>query len=142
MIFDSPTPEEFNFVFDSWARSFRRSPWAGVVPNHLWDQVSRECAGGLIDRGARVVVALPDETTRRVMGYSVSEPGCLHWIYVKAPFRGMGVGRAILAETTKGWPDGDWVHTFRTRASQRFLGTRFHWDPVPARTREARSALP
>lgn len=137
MQFDSPSADEFPFIFDSWARSFRKSPWAGCIPNHLYDQVSRADSAGIIDRGARVIVAtsaLPDGT-RRVMGYSVSEPGVLHWLFVKRDYRGMGLGRRILAETTRAWPAGPWTYTHRTRASQRFLAAGWVWDDTPARVK-------
>jgi GNAT superfamily N-acetyltransferase len=145
MTFDSPQPLEWRLVFDAWANSFRRSPWAGCIPNHLYDEVSRAVAEGIVDRGARVLVAVTPiferenefPEVRRVMGYSVSEPDrkILHWLYVKDDFRGTGVGRALLKETC---PEGQWSYTFRTRASERFLnkhGRRFFHDPVPARTK-------
>ncbi len=132
--FDYPQPEEYPLIFDTWARSFRKSPWAGCVPNHLWDQVSRACIGELLTR-SRVIVAVKNlPEGRRVMGYSVSEPGVLHWLYVKNDFRGLGIGRSLLELTTSGWDQ--YVYTHQTRASRKFLGTRFHWDPVPARIRK------
>ena len=135
--FDVPSGEEYSLVFDSWARSFRKSPWAGCIPNHLYDQVSRACIGELLNRSKVIVVARTHDhegkplPARRVMGYSVSEPGVLHWLYVKDDYRGQGVGRALLDVTTNGWEQ--FVYTHRTRASQKFLGQRFHWDPVLAR---------
>lgn len=155
MTFDTPTVDEFKLVKDAWANSFRKSPWAGCIPNHLYDQVSRESIRSILDRGARVLVAVTpihgreDEfpAVRRVMGYSVSEPhrGILHWLYVKAGpdglgYRGVGIGRAILERTILEFnPNVEWTYTFRTRASERFLnggdGPRFHWDPIPARVK-------
>lgn len=154
MKFDAPTADEMKLVFDSWANSFRKSPWAGCIPNNLYDQVSREVARSILDRGARVIVAVTpiagreDEfpAVRRVMGYSVSEPdrNVLHWLYVKdGPagngYRRLGVGRALLEQTVKAFdPDRPFVYTFRTRASERFLNgesRRFIWDPVPARVK-------
>lgn len=137
MQFDVPTAEEMPLVFDSWARSFRKSPWAGCVPNHLWDQVSRAAAAGIVDRGALITVAVtPIEGAegRRVMGYAVSEPDrrVLHWLFVKKDYRGVGVGGSILKHVAG---DGFWTYTHKTRASQKFLGPRFAWDPVPARTK-------
>lgn len=136
MTVTTPTADEFPFIFDSWANSYRKSPWAGTVPNHLWDQVSRETARSLLDRGARVLVAVtPIEGSdeRRVMGYIVAEPGdkVLHWIFVKKDYRGLGIGKALLAAMCPG--EDHWAYTFRTRASAGFLGGRFHWNPVPAR---------
>lgn len=136
MKFDSPTADEYPLVFDAWARSFKKSPWAGCVPNHMWDAVSRATASEIINRGARVVVACAelDDGTRRVMGYSVSEPGVLHWLFVKRDYRGMGVGRALLAQTMGTGP-GKWKYTHRTRASQHFLGPAFVHDPTSARVK-------
>lgn len=136
MLFDAPNGDEFALIWDSWMRSFKKSQWAGCVPNHLYESVQRAAITEIVDRGARVRVAaleLPDGT-RRVLGYSVSEPDkrVLHWIFVKAPYRGVGVGRRLLEEAC---PEGDWKYTFRTRASARFLGPRFEYDPVPARVR-------
>lgn len=143
MTFDTPTADEYKFVFDSWANSFRKSPWAGCVPNHLWDQVSREAARSILDRGARVIVAVTSiegADGRRVMGYAVSEPGknILHFLYVKADFRNMGVGRAILDATVEGFSDAPCVYTHRTNSSSRFLDSHprpWKWDPVPARVK-------
>jgi hypothetical protein len=152
MTFDTPTADEFKFVKDSWANSFRKSPWAGCIPNHLYDQVSREAIRSILDRGALVLVAVTPiagqeeqfPEARRVMGYSVSEPrhNILHWLYVKAGpdgngYRGMGVGRSILEKTMMLFDEqSPNTYTFRTRASERFLsgsGRRFQWNPVPAR---------
>jgi GNAT superfamily N-acetyltransferase len=143
MLFDAPTAEEFSLVFDAWANSFKKSPYAGCIPNRLWDDVSRAGISEILDRGARVVVAcmpLPDGR-RRVMGYSVSEPDkhVLHWLYVKRDYRGTGVGTALLRETCQ--DSFGWSYTHRTKAADNFLrrasssysGPRFVWDPVPAR---------
>lgn len=139
--FDAPTAEEYSLIYDSWARSFRKSPWAGCVPNHLWDQVSRACIGELLNRSL-VIVAVKElsEGTRRVMGYSVSEPGVLHWLYVKDDFRRMGVGHSLLEVTTRGWDQ--FIYTHQTRASRKFLGGRWHWDPVFARVRKSLHEYP
>lgn len=143
MIFDAPRADEFPLIFDSWSNSFKKSPWAGCVPNRLWDDVSRATIAEIIDRGARIIIAampLPDGG-RRVMGYSVSEPNkrTLHWLYVKKDYRGAGIGARLLRETC---PDGAfaWRYTHRTKAADKFLrraagagGPHFEWDPVPSR---------
>jgi GNAT superfamily N-acetyltransferase len=140
MLISTPEPDEWAFIFDSWARSYRRSPWAGTVPNHLWDAVSRAASAGLVDRGATVVVAvtpIEGQEGRRIMGYAVVEPDkrCLHWLYVKDDFRRMGVGSSLLKAVC---PEGEWTYTHRTRMSERFLNRRarrFFWDPVLARVK-------
>lgn len=138
--FDLAEPEEYALVFDSWARSFQKSPWAGCIPNHLYAQVSRAASAEIIDRGAKVIVAyveLPEG--RRVVGYSVSEPerGVLHWLFVKHDFRGLGIGKAILAATVDGvdWSGVELAYTYRTRASAKFLGAKWRWEPKYARVK-------
>ena len=136
IIFDDANEDEYPLVFDAWANSYRKSPWAGTVPNHLWDQTSRAMISDILKRGARVLVAAVPlaDGSRRVMGYSVSEPGrrILHWLYVKADYRlpGLQLGTQLLQKTC---PEGDWEYTCRTKASTRFLGARFQWNPVHAR---------
>lgn len=141
MRFDSPTADELPLIYDSWSRSFKKSPWAGCVLNRDYPQVSRNTIGEILDRGARVIVAVVDleDGARRVMGYSVSEPALrvLHWIYVKDNYRlpGLQVGTRLLEETTREWEEGGWSYSHRTHASSRFLGPRWEHDPVTARVK-------
>jgi GNAT superfamily N-acetyltransferase len=139
MKLDAPADDEWPLIYDSWARSFKKSPWAGCITNDLYDQVSRRTMQEIISRGAKVTVACVDlpDGGRRVLGYSVSEPRqhVLHWLFVKRDYRGMGVGKALLEDVTLSAPQGDclWTYTFRTKASVSFLGPRFWWDPTHAR---------
>lgn len=140
MKFDAPRADELPLVYDAWATSFRKSPFAGCVLNRDWDAVSRATIGELVDR-SKVIVCVQEldedpNGARRVIGYSVSEPrrACLHWLYVKRDYRALGYGRRLLAHTVGGASDG-WVYTHRTHASSKFLGPGFKWDPVHARVK-------
>lgn len=140
MKFAPPLPDEYGLIYDAWSNSYRKSPWAGTIPNNLYDQVSRATASEILSRGARVVMAVEEVPGgRRAIGYSVSEPakGVLHWLYVKRDYRGLGLGKALLAETLQPFPaDVRWVYTHRTKASAHFLrDVRIDWDPVPARVK-------
>lgn len=139
MIITSPEPNEYGLIFDSFANSYRKSPWAGTVPNHLWPLVSRTLTEELLARGSVVLVGVTpvegaDPGVRRVVGYSISQPDrkVLHYLYVKRDYRGLGMGRKILNATC---PEGQWYYTCRTRASSGFLGERFRWDPIQARVK-------
>ena len=140
MIFSRPTSEEFKFVVDSWSNSFRKSPYAGCVPNNLWAEVSRATITQLIMRPtAEVTVALApttDGSRGRVMGYYVSEPGILHWLYVKKDFRRLGIGTKLLENSLSSWPGELRArprYTHKTDSSLRFLPPGWKWDPIPAR---------
>ncbi len=136
MQLDSPRADELNFVFDSWARSFQKSKWAGNIPNNLYDSVSRACSAEIIDRGARVVVAVEEmaDGTRNIVGYSVSEPKkkVLHYLYVKQALRGLGIGARLLADAVKG--ETNWRYTHKTAACDGFL-RGMQWDPTTSRVK-------
>jgi GNAT superfamily N-acetyltransferase len=126
MRIDSPEAEEFAFIFDSWAKAFRMSDWAGVVRNCDWDVTSRAAMAELVDRPTariEVMVVETEDGTRRIAGYSVSEPSrkILHWLYVKRDFRGMGIGRKLRRSLTSDQELSQWTYTYRTDASARFL---------------------
>ena len=142
MTFSSPAADEWPLVFDSWARSYRKSPFAGCIPNNLYDEVSRASFNDIIARpGARVVVATTElpEGGRRVMGYAVAEPhrNCLHWVFVKQAYRRLGVGRALVNEVTKDFAPGDKFYTHRTPSSSKFLRERDGWTWADAIARVA-----
>ncbi len=137
-LFDSPAADEWPLIFDTWARSFQKSPYAGCIPNHKYDEVSRAGISEILARrGCRVTVCYVElePGVRRVMGYAVTEPDrkILHWVYVKRDYRKTGVGRALLARVV---PRGqEYTYTYRTRASEGFLKGAASWDPVPARVK-------
>lgn len=146
MYFAPPNPDEYPLIYDAWANSFRKSPWAGCIRNCDYDTVSRATIGEILARGARVNTAVQDLEGggRRVMGYSVSEPSpqVLHWLFVKRDYRGMGVGTQLLRDTVKDWSTLEaFRYSHRTRASQKFLHTAcagaIPWthDPATARVK-------
>lgn len=145
--FSSPNEDELKFILDSWSSSYRKSKFAGTVPNNLWQEVVRSTAVQLMARpNCRVIVALSpspnpiaiDASRGRVMGYSVSEPGILHWIYTKKDYRRLGVASTLLGKEMNDWDDElkKWPrYTHRTDSSTRFLPNWWKWDPIPARVK-------
>ena len=134
---DTPTADEMALVYSSWCESYRKSPWAGCIPNNLYHQVQRACIHSLLVRGARIAVALAPRVPgifegRRVVGWICWEPviEVVHYFYTKADFRHHGVASALIKHATDGWFSPRYSH--RTRASE-ILGKKFRWDPCTAR---------
>lgn len=139
---DIPTADELKFVLDSWSNSFKKSKYAGCIPNNLWASVSRTSITQLLSRQlCDVLVALSptsDGSRGLVMGYIVGEPGILHWVYTKKNFRRLGIGKTLLAALTKNWdvqlkkfPR----YTHKTDCADRFLPPGWKHDPIPSRVR-------
>lgn len=143
--FSTPTEDELKFILDSWSSSYRKSKYAGTVPNNMWQEVSRSSATQLMSRPkCRTVVALTptginiDAPRGRIMGYSIAEPGIVHWIYTKKDYRRLGIARYMLAEQLTQWDDALRKHpryTHETDAAKRFFPIGWKWDPIPARVK-------
>lgn len=135
--FGEMAADEVTFVLDSMSKSFRSSPWAGVVGNHLWHPLMKATVTGLLERGAKVRVA---RAGGKVQGYVMFEPkgeeAVVHFLYVKDAARRLGVGKRLLAEA--GVKKGTrWFYTFRTKSTGHL--TRGHvavHAPEIARRRE------
>ncbi len=109
--------EDINFIMSSWKRSWRVSPWAGVIRNDQYYDVMRDTIEGLVVRGATFQVAVLASRPDRILGWSCEErlPDglcCIHYIYVKDPYLRMGIGEKLV-ESAAGTKPG--LYTFRTR---------------------------
>lgn len=114
------TKEDVSFVMDSWLRSFRKSPYSGVVPRNLYVQVYSECIRQLLARGARLMVACNPEAPEQILGFICYEsPGVLHYVYVKELYRDSGIAKSLVAYA--GLDRKTMRYTFRTFGS-RWLG--------------------
>lgn len=114
---------------DSWAKSTRDSPWAGVIPNNAYMAVLSETVKQLIVRGARITVAANPERPSQIVGWACIEPGrdgerVVHAIYTKRPFRRMKVASQLLASAGL-QPDDPFPYTYRTLMSRVFPNAKY-----------------
>ena len=110
-------PDDIKFIMSSWKRSWRVSPWAGVVRNDEYYDSIRSTIDGLIARGSVLRVACLSDRPERILGwicYEVLSDGfcCVHYIYVKDPFIPLRVGAQLL-DSADGTKPG--LYTFRFR---------------------------
>lgn len=93
---------DLNFVFDSWMKQWRQSPWAGTIPNHMYYETQRTLIEDLIARGARIVVAYPEGREDVILGWACGEEKegktVLHYAYVKDPFLGLGIQTRLVSQ--------------------------------------------
>lgn len=124
-------PGDVSFVLDSWIKSFRDSPYAGVIPNHRFFDITHEVIEELLARGAKVEVAAAKHDPTRILGWVCYEPVngglAVHYLYVKDPFRLRGLGKTLLERRDVTQENGSKFYTFRTRAAAYFPD----WRHVP-----------
>lgn len=126
------TQDDVPFIFNSWLKSFRTSPFAGVIPNHLYYEVYRTTIEDLIARGAEVLVACDSAKETRILGYICFEPNCLHYLYVKDPYLKLGVSDLLITESGL-LPTA--FYTFKYRQVESAL-PQGKWVPEIARRKE------
>ena len=76
---------DLSFIFDTYLNTWRRSPYAGTIPNHLYFDTQRVTLEDLIARGAVLEVACPEEYPRLIQGWVCwelkDETPVLHYAY-------------------------------------------------------------
>ena len=127
------------FVLETWLTSFRKSPWAGVVPNDLYKPVYLNAIKQLLDRGAMVLCAVNPDKPDHILGWicfertSDSVP-VVHYVFVKPLYRKRGVAKSLFASAGID-PTARFFYTFKTPAARYFPGGRF--EPAIARRQKA-----
>ncbi len=124
------------FIQHAWLTSFRGSSYAGPIDHGCYMPAYRATIDGIMARRAVSVIVAhnpgEDDPRHELHGFICSEVGApriVHYLYVKAGVRRMGIARSLL----KAASIGDQVaYTFKTRDAAEILrvkqvrGARFH----------------
>lgn len=128
--------EDINFVFDSWLKSWRKSRYAGVVPNHLYYATYRATIESLVARGAMLTIACHPVNTDHILGWICTEQtldgyAVVHYLYVKDPFLKLGVDKELL-EAVTGITPGFYTFCYtqvKDALEKEWPGQRWQWAP-------------
>lgn len=127
-------PGDWNFILDTWIKTFKKSPYKGMVSKNHYHHEMRYTIEQLVDRGAKIEVAVNPEDREQIVGYSCWEMSLvgvpvIHYIFVKGTkdlgtkdpvWRQKGLGGSLLRGITKGHR---FLYTFRTRDGERLNKT-------------------
>lgn len=89
------------FVFHAWLEGYwPHFPGNVVMGKPEWQLLYHRVVERILaDENVRTIVAHAEGNADGLLGFACSEPTvALHWLYVKHPFRRMGIGRALLRE--------------------------------------------
>jgi ribosomal protein S18 acetylase RimI-like enzyme len=113
---------DIKFVLDSWSKSYRTSPWAGVVPNNKWHDLIRDLITQLVARGAVIHVAADDTNDDHILGWVCTEKRgnemVLHYAWVRPEKRAQGIATRLIDESTDRPSECKWFYTCRTNLSR------------------------
>ncbi len=118
-----PTPSDLAYIKQTWLSAYRTSPWAGVVPNNLYDHVYSETINQLTLRGMKFVVVANPAAPELMLGWLAYEVASshqgdeyvVHFIFVKPTYRQLGIASKALASVNI---LGPYFYTFRTPFSK------------------------
>lgn len=119
-------PDDIMEVIKWWIGSFRKSKWAGCIPNNKFPEVQGEIIKQLITRGSKCLLAVNPDSPSQKLGFVVTEKTSLgepvvHFLFVKDIYRQKGVAKSLLAEA-KVPVDGSAFYTHKTAYSKHFNG--------------------
>ena len=93
------TEEDYPFLYNSWLKSYRFSPFAERITNTIYFEDHHKLIEKIIDNSKTLIACNPSDPSQ-LYGYIVAgeEEGVLvvHFVYVKHTFRNMGIGKTLL----------------------------------------------
>lgn len=109
-------PSEFNYVLSGWLKSYRTSPYAGVIPNNKFYETYLSTIESLVVKGAVIHVAEVDGKLVGFICHSITDDGIavIHYIYIKS-----GHPHQELIDKVLGKKSG--FYTFKTSNISRLL---------------------
>lgn len=91
----SATSEDISFIYATWLPSyFVDTSYYKTVRNRIYYTNYREVIDNIL-LNARIDVACKEDEPNVIFGYMVSEPEIAHYIFIKEPFRGFKIARAL-----------------------------------------------
>lgn len=121
--------EDANFVRETWLGTYRNSPYAGVIANNRFDEVTEDVIKQLFARGAKGLAAYDPAHPESVLGYVVTETcrtgePVVHYLFVRSTLRQKGLGSKLLEKAGID-KDEKFFYTFRTTHSRHFKQGRY-----------------
>ena len=118
-------PADLAFVYSSWLKSLR--PHSSVY-KYLFFKGQHALITRILQAPKTVVTVctLPD-TPDVILGWVCCQPGVVHYVYVKADFRQMGLASTLLHAALT--PIVDLVYTHYTPAVKYFVRYTANYDP-------------
>lgn len=93
-------PDDKNFIYTSWLRGLRfgNDFFREIDSDVYYREMQKTVDTILALKDTKVDVACLIEDPRVILGYVVNRPDVLDWVFVKLPWRRMGVARTLLKD--------------------------------------------
>lgn len=109
------TADDLSLIYATWFENYKHSsPTGRRLRPDVYYPGQRAIIDRLLKRDGTITIASPNEDDT-ILGYIVFEGPCIHYCYVKASFRRMGIGKELITsqpfQTFSHWTDdAEWAH--------------------------------
>ena len=86
---------DHSFIYNSWLRSFRNSPYARCIPNEEYYEKQGKLITHLLSTGV-TLLAVDPEDTNIIWGYVNYTLPTINYVYTKFVFRKLGVAKNLV----------------------------------------------
>lgn len=120
------------FVYSSFLKSYRDSPMVRGVPNTIYFSKQHDLIERFLTRASALpIVACSAKDPTQIYGYILGERTAnglvVHWVYVKQPFRSMGIAAGLFDKLTAQADDIEAIYyTHRVKTVEGLLKNRSH----------------
>ena len=91
-------PADINFIMATWLRGLRYgNDWFELIESEAYYANYHKVIESLLAKpGVKVQVSCLKDDPEIILGYSVVEGPKLHWLFVKKPWRMIGIAKSIV----------------------------------------------
>lgn len=93
--------EDLNLIYSTWLKGlYYGNDWFREIDKDIYFKYYQKVLNKILENETiNITIACLKDQQDVVLGYSVSEALVLHWIFVKEPWRGIGLARDLLPST-------------------------------------------
>jgi len=92
-----PKPEDLSFIYSTWLNSFYYDSWTKSIRKSVYFNNYKKVLDRLLNETVISIACLIEDDSV-ILGYMVSEPEIIHYVYVKEAFRKMGIAKSLAKE--------------------------------------------
>lgn len=122
-----------SLIFATWLKSYQNSSlFAKGIPREVFFAAHHKVIERILERAEVRLAVLPDDPSV-VFGWSVTEPGLVHYVYVKPDFRKYGIAKSLLAHVAgEPWSYSHSTYILRELRENRVIPESVIYNPYEA----------
>ena len=93
-------PSDKNFIYRSWLQSYKHdSPMTVFIGRDFFFKIQQKIVDTIFSRDdTKTIIACDENDEEIIFGFLVYQPKIIHYVYVKEPFRKLGIATTLLKE--------------------------------------------